>query len=243
MRGTPSRRRIPDEYTIFIPRYSSLIQFRDLFSPFASRILADCTPIKTDLLDSILLYFFFLSLLDAIHNVLEKLQFLDYFSILFFEIIHVKLAARRRDPIPIASNLSNFPFSSKFPCFHAPPLLSSFVSQQRKKTRYTRGSNILFATRGKRKRKRKIKKKKKERTLFRRSIKHTTDIGIIIINIHSYTSMLLVNRNLRDQMNCGRKLLYTCLVVGESSLLPRLASALRASRGPMSVLAIAESFL
>ena len=239
MRGTPSRRRIPDEYTIFIPRYSSLIQFRDLFSPFASRILADCTPIKTDLPDSILLYFFFSLFSTRFTTCWKNCNFSR------FEIIHVKLAAnpaRRRDPIAIASNLSNFPFSSKFPCFHAPPLLSSFVSQQRKKTRYTRGSNILFATRKKRKRKKK-KKKKKERTLFRRSIKHTTDIGIIIINIHSYTSMLLVNRNLRDQMNCGRKLLYTCLVVGESSLLPRLASALRASRGPMSVLAIAESFL
>ena len=32
-------------------------------------------------------------------------------------------------------------------------------------------------------------------------------------------------------------------MVGESSLLPRLASALRASSGPMSVLAIADSFL
>lgn len=35
----------------------------------------------------------------------------------------------------------------------------------------------------------------------------------------------------------------TCLVDGESSLLPLLASALRASRGPMSVRAMADSFL
>lgn len=35
----------------------------------------------------------------------------------------------------------------------------------------------------------------------------------------------------------------TCLTEGESSLLPLLASALRASRGPMSVRAMADSFL
>lgn len=52
--------------------------------------------------------------------------------------------------------------------------------------------------------------------------------------------LLIETRNPRIRI-FGRK--YTCLVVGESSLLPRLASALRASRGPISVLAIADSLL
>lgn len=52
--------------------------------------------------------------------------------------------------------------------------------------------------------------------------------------------MLLVNGNFPVISPEGK---YTCLVEGESSLLPRLASALRASRGPMSVRAIADSVL